>query len=232
MFHENIGNTFDRIAPNVPLMDSGPLISFLAVDLLLVCVPGADWAYVISAGLRGRSVGAAVSGLVSGYALHTALATAGLAVLVAGSPALLTGLTAAGAAYLVWLGWGVLRRPGTPQAGESVHPDGTSGARVFLRGATISGLNPKGLLLYLSVLPQFLTTGDRAGAAGGHLPVAAQTAVLGLLHMACCAAVYVAVGVLARRLLGARPAAARAVTRTSGAAMLGIGAFLLIQQAF
>ncbi|WP_329411074.1 LysE family translocator [Streptomyces sp. NBC_00704] len=223
-------------------MNVGTLISFLAVDLLLVCVPGADWAYVISAGLRGRSVGAAVSGLVSGYALHTALATAGLAVLVAGSPTLLTALTAAGAAYLVWLGWGVLRRPGTPQAGEPVHPDGTSGARVFLRGATISGLNPKGLLLYLSVLPQFLATGNGTGAGagsgsgsgsgGGHLPVAAQTAVLGLLHMACCAAVYLTVGVLARRLLGARPAAARAVTRTSGAAMLGIGAFLLVQRAF
>ncbi|MFF4589026.1 LysE family translocator [Streptomyces sp. NPDC001388] len=202
-------------------MDSGTLLSFLAVDLLLVCVPGADWAYVISAGLRGRPVGAAVGGLVSGYALHTVLAAAGLAVLVAGSPALLTGLTAAGAAYLVWLGWGVLRRPGVPVAGEAA-----AEGRGFLRGATISGLNPKGLLLYLSVLPQFLAGGE------DRLPVAAQTAVLGLLHMACCAAVYLTVGVLARRLLGARPAAARAVTRTSGAAMLGIGAFLLIQRAF
>ncbi|WP_062645385.1 LysE family translocator [Streptomyces maremycinicus] len=203
-------------------MDSGTLLSFLAVDLLLVCVPGADWAYVISAGLRGRSVGAAVGGLVSGYALHTALAAAGLAVLVAGSPTLLTALTAAGAAYLVWLGWTVLRRPGVPGAGEEI---AAGGGRVFLRGATISGLNPKGLLLYLSVLPQFLT-GD------GHLPVAARTTVLGLLHMVCCAAVYLTVGVLARELLGARPAAARAVTRTSGAAMLGTGTFLLLQHAF
>ncbi|MER6556614.1 LysE family translocator [Streptomyces sp. NPDC001027] len=202
-------------------MDSGTLISFLAVDLLLVCVPGADWAYVISAGLRGRSVGAAVGGLVSGYALHTTLAAAGLAVLVAGSPAVLTGLTAAGAGYLVWLGWSVLRRPGTPGAGEEL---AAAGPRVFLRGATISGLNPKGLLLYLSVLPQFL------GSGPGRLPVAAQTILLGLLHMACCAAVYLTVGVLARRLLSARPAAARAVTRTSGAAMLGIGAFLLVQR--
>ncbi|WP_037669918.1 LysE family translocator [Streptomyces griseus] len=202
-------------------MDSTTLISFLALDLLLVCVPGADWAYVISAGLRGRSVGAAVGGLVSGYALHTVLAAAGLAVLVAGSPALLTGLTVVGAAYLVWLGWGVLRRPWVPEAGETV----VAGAgRVFLRGATISGLNPKGLLLYLSVLPQFLVTRD------AHLPVPAQTAVLGLLHMACCVAVYAAVGLLARAVLGARPAAARAVTRTSGAAMLGIGAFLLVQR--
>ncbi len=139
-------------------MDSGTLISFLALDFLLVCVPGADWAYAISAGLRDRSVTWAVGGLVAGYALHTALAAAGLAVLVAGSPSLLTALTVVGSAYLVWLGWGVLRRPGTPGAAdEQTTPAGRS--RVFLRGATISGLNPKGLLLYLSVLPQFLSTG-------------------------------------------------------------------------
>ncbi|MBT2676407.1 LysE family translocator [Streptomyces sp. ISL-14] len=203
-------------------MDSGLLFSFLAIDLLLVCVPGADWAYAISAGLRDRSPVMAVAGLISGYALHTVLAVAGLAVLVAGEPGLLTALTVAGAAYLVWLGWSVLRRPGTPGAAEE--SVSTSPARVFLRGATISGLNPKGLLLYLSVLPQFLVT------EGGHLPVPAQTAVLGLLHMACCAAVYLTVGLAARAVLGARPAAARAVTRTSGAAMLGIGAFLLVQR--
>ncbi|MEU3824889.1 LysE family translocator [Streptomyces sp. SID161] len=217
-------------------MDSGLLFSFLAVDLLLVCVPGADWAYVIATALRGSPVARAVTGLVSGYALHTVLATAGLAVLVAGSPGLLTALTVAGAGYLLWLGWGVLRRPaipsaagpGDPGAAGPGDPGGAGPAaadeRLFLRGATISGLNPKGLLLYLSVLPQFLTL------RGAHLPVPAQTATLGLLHMACCAAVYLTVGVLARALLAARPAAARAVTRTSGAAMLGIGAFLLVER--
>ncbi|CAM5243130.1 LysE family translocator [Streptomyces griseomycini] len=204
-------------------MDTATLLSFLALDLLLVCVPGADWAYTISAGLRGRSVGAAVGGLVTGYALHTALAAAGLAVLVAGSPALLTVLTVVGAGYLVRLGWGVLRRPGTPGADGGAA--GESGARAFRRGAAISGLNPKGLLLYLSVLPQFLVTGD-----GARLPVPAQTVALGLLHMACCAVVYLSVGLAARAVLGARPSAARAVVRTSGAAMLGIGAFLLVQR--
>ncbi|NKQ24332.1 LysE family translocator [Streptomyces galbus] len=216
-------------------MDSTTLLSFLALDLLLVCVPGADWAYTIAAGVRGRSGAAAVGGLVAGYAVHTVLAVAGLAGLVAGSPALLTALTVAGAGYLVWLGWSVLRRPGVPSgepggSGPDVLP-GESGGRVFLRGAAISGLNPKGLLLYLSVLPQFLVTGRTGGGGGAHLPVAAQTAVLGLLHMACCAAVYATVGVLARAVLGARPAAARAVTRTSGAAMLGIGTLLLVQHA-
>ena len=205
-------------------MDSATLLSFLALDLLLVCVPGADWAYVISAGLRDRSPVPAVAGLVTGYALHTVLAAAGLAVLVAGSPALLTALTVAGAAYLVWLGWGVLRRPGVPGAGDGGEAVTAGRRRIFLRGATISGLNPKGLLLYLSVLPQFLTL------EGAHLPVPVQTTALGLLHMACCAAVYLTVGLLARAVLGTRPAAARAVTRTSGAAMLGIGALLLVQR--
>ncbi|MFI6657472.1 LysE family translocator [Streptomyces sp. NPDC050523] len=200
-------------------MSSGTLLSFLALDLLLVCVPGADWAYVIAAGVRGRPVTRAVAGLVAGYALHTALAVAGLAVLVARSPGLLTALTVAGAGYLVWLGWSVLRRPAAPAADAEERSGG-----LFLRGATISGLNPKGLLLYLSLLPQFLTT------TGDHLPVPAQTAALGLLHMACCAAVYLTVGLGARAVLGARPTAARAVTRTSGAAMLGIGAFLLVQR--
>ncbi|MFF7976813.1 LysE family transporter [Streptomyces sp. NPDC007905] len=202
-------------------MNSGLLLSFLAVDLLLVCVPGADWAYVIATALRGRGVPRAVAGLVCGYALHTVLATAGLAVLVAGSPRLLTALTVAGAGYLLWLGWGVLRRPAAPGAADEAPG---AGHRLFLRGATISGLNPKGLLLYLSVLPQFLTL------RGAHLPVTVQTATLGVLHMACCAAVYLTVGTLARALLAARPAAARAVTRTSGAAMLGIGAFLLVER--
>ncbi|MFF7470890.1 LysE family transporter [Streptomyces sp. NPDC008092] len=207
-------------------MDTGLLLSFLAVDLLLVCVPGADWAYVIAAGVRGRSVPRAVAGLVAGYALHTALAVAGLAVLVARSPRLLTALTVAGAGYLLWLGWSVLRRPTVPQAAEEggagkAGKDAAAGPQGFWRGAAISGLNPKALLLYLSVLPQFLVT------TGAHLPVAAQTAALGALHMAACATVYLAVGTLSRALLAARPRAARAVTRTSGAAMLGIGAVLL-----
>ncbi|MEW1779249.1 LysE family translocator [Streptomyces sp. NPDC086777] len=206
-------------------MDTGLLLSFLAVDLLLVCVPGADWAYVIAAGVRGRSVPRAVAGLVAGYALHTALAVAGLAVLVARSPRLLTVLTVAGAGYLLWLGWGVLRRPTVPREAEGAGEVG-AGPRGFRRGAAISGLNPKGLLLYLSVLPQFLVT------TGTHLPVAAQTAALGALHMAACAAVYLTVGALSRVLLAARPRAARAVTRTSGAAMLGIGALLLGERLF
>ena len=49
-------------------MDTTTLAAFLAVDLLLVFTPGADWAYAITASLRDRSVVPAVAGLVAGYA--------------------------------------------------------------------------------------------------------------------------------------------------------------------
>jgi threonine/homoserine/homoserine lactone efflux protein len=78
-------------------------------------------------------------------------------------------------------------------------------------------------LLFLALLPQF-TDPDLSW------PLAAQIVALGLVHVASCAIVYMAVGTSARRVLRARPLAARAVTRFSGAAMIAIGAVLLAEQ--
>ncbi|MEV7914688.1 LysE family translocator [Streptomyces griseus] len=202
-------------------MDTTTLAAFLALDMLLVFTPGADWAYAISAGLRGRSVGPAVTGLIAGHAAYALVAVAGLAVIVASSPAALTALTVAGAGYLLWLGWGVLRQPTVPAAGEE--STDASRLQVALKGFGISGLNPKALLLYFSLFPQFIDP-----ATGW--PVAAQTGLLSTVHLTACAVVYVAVGVLARTVLGTRPSAARAVTRASGAMMIAIGAFLLVER--
>jgi threonine/homoserine/homoserine lactone efflux protein len=202
-------------------MHTTTLAAFLAVDLLLVFTPGADWAYAIAAGLRDRSVVPAVAGLIAGYAGYTLLAVAGLVVIVASSATLLTALTVAGTAYLMWLGWGVLTRPADLAA--STETMASSRRQIMLKGAGISGLNPKALLLYFSLFPQFIDP-----AAGW--PVAAQTGLLGTLHMTACAVVYLAVGVLARTVLKTRPSAARAVTRASGAMMIVIGGFLLVER--
>ena len=204
-------------------MGIGTVAAFLAVDLLLVFTPGADWAYAIAAGLRGRSVLPAVAGLVAGYAGYTLLAMAGLVVIVASSPGLLTGLTALGAGYLMWLGYSVLTRPATPHTATDIDAAAVSPWHAMLKGAGISGLNPKALLLYFSLFPQFIHP-------AAHWPVAAQTGLLGALHMSCCATVYLTVGILARTVLRTRPTTARAVTRTSGAMMIAIGAFLLIER--
>ncbi|MFJ8025320.1 LysE family translocator [Streptomyces sp. NPDC096311] len=202
-------------------MDTTTVAAFLAVDLLLVFTPGADWAYAITAGLRDRSVVPAVAGLIAGYAGYTVLAVAGLVVIVANSATVLTALTVAGAAYLMWLGWGVLSRPAVLGASTDAMP--SSRRQIVLKGAGISGLNPKSLLLYFSLFPQFIDPG-----AGW--PVAAQTGLLGALHMSACAVVYLAVGVLARTVLKTRPSAARAVTRVSGVMMIVIGGFLMMER--
>ncbi|MFE6758942.1 LysE family translocator [Streptomyces sp. NPDC057684] len=202
-------------------MDTTTVAAFLAVDLLLVFTPGADWAYAISAGLRDRSVVPAITGLIAGYMGYTLLAVVGLVAIVASSATVLTALTVAGAAYLMWLGWGVLRRPAA--LGASTEPMATSRGQIMLKGAGISGLNPKALLLYFALFPQFIHPADG-------WPVAAQTGLLSALHMTACAVVYLSVGVLARTVLRTRPSAARAVTRTSGAMMIAIGGFLLAER--
>lgn len=206
-------------------MAIGSVLAFWAVALLLIVVPGADWAFTISAGLRGRSVYPAVSGLVAGYAVVTLVVAAGIGALVAGSPALLTGLTLVGGLYLMWHGATTFARPATPGAPVDGALDGSAGTgwHTFLRGIGVSGLNPKGLLIFIALLPQF--TDPHAP-----WPVAGQIGVLGLAFMATCALFYLCLGTVTRTVLHGRPSAARLIGRLSGAAMVGIGAWLLIDR--
>jgi threonine/homoserine/homoserine lactone efflux protein len=196
----------------------GAVAVFWGVSFLLVLVPGADWAYAIAAGLRHRTILPAVGGLLAGYLVLTAVVAAGVAALVAGSPLILTVLTAVGAVYLVWLGFTTVLRAAAPQALEEAAASSWMGQ--LAKGAGISGLNPKALLLFLTLLPQFVLH-------GASWPFGAQIAVLGLVHTANCAVVYAGVGTAARRVLRMRPAVATVVSRCSGAAMIVIGALLL-----
>jgi threonine/homoserine/homoserine lactone efflux protein len=202
-------------------MAIGTVAGFWLVSFLLVLVPGADWAYAIAAGLRDRSVLPAVGGLLAGYLVLTAVVAAGQAAVLARSPLVLTGLTGLGAVYLSWLGMTAVARPSTPQA--AAEQDSQPWMRRAVRGAGVSGLNPKALLLFLALLPQFISRGPA-------WPIAAQIALLGLVHTGNCAVVYTGVGTTARRVLRTRPAVARAVTRCSGAAMIVIGVVLLAER--
>ena len=196
------------------------IAAFWAVAALLIAVPGADWAYVIGTVLSGRPVLLAVSGIVIGYAGITIVVAAGVGALVAGTPASLTVLTIAGGLYLLWLGVRTFHRPG----GHGVAADtaGRTGRGTLLRGIGVSGLNPKGLLVFLAVLPQFVT--PRRG-----WPLAVQLGILGVVFTFTCAVFYLSVGSFARRILDGRPAVARTVTRFSGAAMIILGALLVAE---
>src|ERR1700761_2088218 len=201
-----------------------PVLAFWAICLLLIIVPGADWAFVISAGLGGRSVVPAVGGLVLGYTALTAVVAAGVGTLVARRPVLLTALTVAGGAYLIWRGAMTLAAPApdldrSPAAVAGPEPAGPT----LARGLGVSGLNPKGLLLFLALLPQFA---DRHGS----WPLPAQLALLGLVFTVTCGTFYLGLGSVVRAVLRPRPWTARAVTRLSGGAMIVIGVALLAER--
>lgn len=207
-------------------MRASAVVTFLLVDVLLVLTPGPDWAYVIAVGLGERTLVPAVAGLVAGYALLTVLVAAGLGVLITTTHGALTAVTLVGGTYLIWLGAQIAVRRGTNAIGSAgPAPTPVSTVGVAARGAGTSGLNPKGLLLFVAVLPQFV---DR----GGSWPVGAQIAVLGATHMANCAVGYLALGSVARNVLAARPSAARALTRAAGVVMVVLGMLLLVGRVF
>ncbi|GLW67895.1 hypothetical protein Kpho02_01940 [Kitasatospora phosalacinea] len=203
-------------------MDPHALLLFLGVDVLLVCTPGPDWLYIVARGLgQGRRTAlTAVAGVCAGYAVHTLLSAAGLAAALRAVPALLPALRLVGAGYLALLAVGTLltlRRGGSgpaPTAAGGPQP----GLTVLRQSLLTALLNPKGLLLYLSLVPQFVTP-------GGSLPVGGQVAALGAVNVLCCAAVYSAVALGAARLggrLGASPAAARRLSAVSAVLLLAV----------
>jgi len=200
-------------------------LAFMVVAAALACTPGVDWAYSIAAGLRQRSFVPAVAGLCSGYVLHTVLMVLGLAALLAGMPSVLGWLTAAGAVYLLWLGLSTIRswRGASFSAGPQETRAPANQLRTFLQGMGTSGINPKGLLFFVALVPQFVSP-------EAALPVPVQSGLLGLTFVLLVAVVYSCVALLSRKLLHSRPGAARRVTLASGIIMLLLGALLLSEQ--
>ncbi|CAM2151735.1 LysE family translocator [Paraburkholderia tropica] len=208
-------------------MEVSMLTAFWIVSFSLVMVPGADWAYAISAGLRGSVIAPAVGGMLLGYLAITLVVAAGVGALVTSVPALLSVLTVVGGAYLLWLGVRTVMHPAELSAGQEDGPKTGRQSRWgwSMRGFAISGLNPKAILLFVALLPQF--TRRDAGWS-----VSAQIVALGVLHMINCASVYSVVGFGSKAVLGTRPAAARRVSQLSGVAMILVAVLLFAEQVF
>lgn len=202
-------------------MEIGLLAAFWALSFSLVMTPGADWAYAISSGMRDRAIVPAVTGMLLGYVMITLVVAAGVGALVASVPSVLTALTLGGAAYLLYLGVGVLMNPPIPEVGNERSGTWPS---VFARGFLVSGINPKALLLFLALLPQFTS---QAAA----WPVAGQIVAMGVIQIINCGVVYFLVGFSSRAVLRTRPTVARSVSQLSGAAMIVIALLLLAEQA-
>lgn len=214
------------------------LLTCSVMMTLMVLLPGPDWAYLIAAGTRERTILPSLTGILVGYLATVGAVAIGVGAAVSALPGFIVALTLAAAVYLMYLGVRVLREPpvvgsvaagspateGVGELGETARATSDRPWLRLLQGAGVSGLNPKGLLVLVVLLPQFTD-------ASGAWPIPVQLAVLGLIFVAACALVYSVVGFGARTVLRLRPSAMRIVSRVSGAAMIVLAVVLVVEQA-
>ncbi len=139
---------------------------FIAAGLLLNLTPGPDVLYIVRNGLRGgsRAGVAAALGIGAGCCVHIVAAAVGLGALVAASATTFLVLKWVGAAYLLYLGLGmVLSREGKLLALASTAQGSVAGQvtrsnlrKVFTQGFWTNALNPKVALFFLAFVPQFI----------------------------------------------------------------------------
>ncbi len=183
------------------------LALFVVTGLVLNATPGVDMMYTVTRTLQfgWRGGLAAALGIGTGCAVHAVAAALGLAALLATSAWAFDLIKWAGALYLLWLAWGMLRAASDspPSISGALSPPELSAARIFVQGLTTNLLNPKVALFFLALLPQFI----RADAADKPLAFLFLGAVFVLNGTLFLFAV-VALAHQARR-LGARPGVRR-----------------------
>lgn len=165
-------------------MTSHTLLLFGLTVFPLVCTPGPDILFVASQGLTGGRAAAtrANAGILTGYCVHALLAAFGIAALITAWPPLFHAIRWAGLAYLLYLAVQMFRSAMQPGA---LALNGSPTQRQFARGFVTSLLNPKGLLIYLSILPNFIQPGEA---------VALQALLLSAIFIGSCAVVYGLIG--------------------------------------
>ena len=146
--------------------DTPQLLAFVAAGLLLNLTPGVDVFYIVTSALRqGMRAGVvAALGITAGCCVHIVAAAVGVSALVAASATAFAVLKGVGAAYLVYLGLGMLFSRGKGDAPELAATGGQPGpalslASVFRRGFLTNTLNPKVALFFLAFVPQFIVPG-------------------------------------------------------------------------
>jgi threonine/homoserine/homoserine lactone efflux protein len=198
-------------------------LPFLGVAVLACVIPGPDFAVIMRASVLRRRAGlAAMAGTQSGLCVHMLAATAGLSLILARSAIALTAIQLAGAAYLIYLGIRILinaRRPGPDPARTGIARPGAS----YRQGLLTNLTNPKAILFFASILPQFVSH---------DAPLAPQILMLGVIDIAIGTLILLAVISAASRLaqILSRPRARQRWDRLTGSVMLGLGIFLAVSR--
>jgi len=131
----------------------------------IVLLPGPNSIFVLTVGAqRGVRTGyRAAAGVFAGDTVLMVLAAAGVASLLRAYPPVFMVIKYAGAAYLAWLGLGIIRgawHKWRHRGPEATKPqDNASVDRPFRRALVVSLLNPKAILFVVSFFIQFVEPG-------------------------------------------------------------------------
>lgn len=200
--------------------------SFVVFSVVLILIPGPDFAVVVRNALgggprrgRGTALGVAAAAATQGLA-----AAFGLGALVLASRPLFEAIRWVGAAYLLWLGVQALRscwRGRYPDPAVGPPPGGRDALAGLRQGFLCNITNPKVVAFYLAVLPQFLPADAAVAQAAG---LALTHAVLSAAYLlALAAGVHRASRVLARRRVR------RALDATTGLVLAGFAIRLVLE---
>ena len=195
-------------------------LAFLITATAASLVPGPAVLYVVGQGMRHgpRKAIAANLGILSGNAIWFTASAIGLAALVAVAAPVFNAIRWLGVAYLTWLGVNAWRDAlrGTA-ATQRIAPPVPGTFRMWRQGVLLQLANPKAILFFTALLPQFVDAKQ---------PIAAQIGVLAITSIASEFVVLAFYGWLAARggaLLVARPRLARATDAAAGTCLVGAG---------
>jgi threonine/homoserine/homoserine lactone efflux protein len=157
----------------------------------IIAVPGMDMFFVIANALTGgRARGLmATAGVMAGGVFHTIFAALFVGATTALPPFIFTTILLAGAAYMAWIGWTLMRSSITV---SSLGSEGaTSMRQAFMQGFVTCVLNPKAYMFTLSVYPSFMLP--------GYGPVWTQALAMGVITVVTQAVIYGGLGLAAAK---------------------------------
>lgn len=201
------------------------LPEFLLTVFVLIVVPGPSVLFVVSRALAlgRRAALATVAGNAAGLAVQVIMVAFGIGTIVAASAVVFTVVKLLGAGYLIVLGVRVIRdrRKLSTIVDASAAP--RAGRRILREGFVVGATNPKGVIIFTAVLPQFVNR------SSGHVPL--QLGFLGAICLAIALAsdsAWALASGFARAWIGRSPRRLERVGGASGLVMIGLGLSLAV----
>lgn len=207
------------------MLPTGHLLAFALLSYALIVVPGPNVLFVISRSLQlGRTAGlAAVAGGQLGVYAQVIAVALGIGALVERSVVIFTLIKLAGAAYLVYLGINAIRHRRSLAAALDAPVVAKTRGRMLRDGFIVGVSNPKAIVFFAAVLPQF------ADRPAGHVPL--QLLLLGAVFMAIALvsdSMWAIIAGTARTWFARSPRRLRLIGGAGGLTMIGIGASLAL----